>query len=96
MFGRLKNWRRIATRYDRCARTFFSTTCIAASVTVWLSYRGLSLGLFSDGAGISTDTRTYYTAAHPGDLTLYIVQGLWTLSSLPVKTGMRLTWQSTR
>ena len=23
MFGRLKDWRRIATRYDRCAHTFF-------------------------------------------------------------------------
>ena len=23
-FGRLKGWRRIATRYDRCAHTFFS------------------------------------------------------------------------
>jgi transposase len=24
MFGRLKDWRRIHTRYDRCAHTFFS------------------------------------------------------------------------
>ena len=24
MFGRLKDWRRIATRYDRCAHTSFS------------------------------------------------------------------------
>lgn len=24
MFGRLKDWRRIATRYDRCAKTFLS------------------------------------------------------------------------
>ena len=29
-FGRLKDWRRIATRYDRCAHTFFSAICIAA------------------------------------------------------------------
>ena len=36
MFGRLKDWRRIATRYDRCAHTFFSAICIAASVTFWL------------------------------------------------------------
>ena len=28
MFGRLKDWRRIATRYDRCAHTFFSAICI--------------------------------------------------------------------
>ena len=36
MFGRLKDWRRIAMRYDRCARTFFSAICIAATVTFWL------------------------------------------------------------
>ena len=33
MFGRLKDWRRIAMRYDRCAHTFFSAVCIAATVT---------------------------------------------------------------
>lgn len=32
MFGKLKDWRRIATRYDRCAHTFFLTICIAATV----------------------------------------------------------------
>ena len=36
MFGRLKDWRRIATRYDRCAHAFFSAICIAATVTYWL------------------------------------------------------------
>ena len=36
MFGRLKDWRRIATRYDRCAHTFFSAICIAATVAFWL------------------------------------------------------------
>ena len=36
MFGRLKDWRRIATRYDRCAHAFFSAICIAAAVTYWL------------------------------------------------------------
>ena len=35
-FGRLKDWRRVATRYDRCAPTFFSAICIAATVTFWL------------------------------------------------------------
>ena len=35
-FGRLKDWRRIAMRYDRCAHTFFSAICIAATVTFWL------------------------------------------------------------
>lgn len=36
MFGRLKDWRRIATRYDRCAHTFFSAICIAAVVIFWI------------------------------------------------------------
>ena len=27
-FGRLKDWRRIATRYDRCPHTCFSAICI--------------------------------------------------------------------
>jgi transposase len=35
-FGRLKDWRRIASRYDRCAHTFFSAICIAAAVIFWL------------------------------------------------------------
>jgi transposase len=37
MFGRLKDWRRIHTRYDRCAHTFFSAICIAAVVIFWLN-----------------------------------------------------------
>lgn len=36
MFGRLKDWRRIAMRYDRSAHTFFSAICIAAVVIFWL------------------------------------------------------------
>ena len=38
MFGRLKDWRRIHTRYDRCAHTFFSAIAIAIAATVifWL------------------------------------------------------------
>ena len=35
-FGRLKDWRRIHTRYDRCAHTYFSAICIAAAVVLWL------------------------------------------------------------
>ena len=31
MFGRLKDWRRIHTRYDRCAHTFMSAIAIAAT-----------------------------------------------------------------
>ena len=35
-FGWLKDWRRIATRYDRCAHAFFSSICIAASFIFYL------------------------------------------------------------
>ena len=36
MFGKLKDWRRIHTRYDRCAHTFFSAICIAATLIFWI------------------------------------------------------------
>ena len=36
MFGRLKDWRRVHTRYDRCAHKFMSAICIAAVVIFWL------------------------------------------------------------
>ena len=36
MFGRLKDWRRIHTHYDRCAHTFMSAIAIAATVIFWL------------------------------------------------------------
>jgi transposase len=36
LFAKLKDWRRIATCYDRCAHTFFSAICIAATVIFWL------------------------------------------------------------
>ncbi|APO78257.1 IS5 family insertion sequence transposase domain-containing protein (plasmid) [Rhizobium etli 8C-3] len=32
LFAKLKDWQRIATRYDRCAHTI----CIAAAVIFWL------------------------------------------------------------
>lgn len=36
MFGKLKDWRRIHTRYDRCAHTFMSAIAIAATVIFWI------------------------------------------------------------
>ena len=36
MFGRLKDWRRIHTRYDRCAHTFMAAIVLAATVIFWL------------------------------------------------------------
>ena len=37
MFAKLKDWRRIATRYDRCAHTYFSAITIAATVIFYLN-----------------------------------------------------------
>jgi transposase len=35
MFCRLKDWRRIATRYDRTARNFLSALALAATISFW-------------------------------------------------------------
>jgi transposase len=36
LFCRLKNWRRIATRYDRLARNYVAALALAAIVTAWI------------------------------------------------------------
>ena len=36
MFGRMKDWRRVAMRYDRCADIFLSACALAAIVLFWL------------------------------------------------------------
>ncbi|MBZ9648508.1 IS5 family transposase [Sphingobium sp. 3R8] len=36
LFGRLKNWRRIATRYDRHAQNYLSAIALVAVVAEWL------------------------------------------------------------
>jgi transposase len=36
MFGRLKDWRRVATRYDMCPETYLSAIALAATVLFWL------------------------------------------------------------
>lgn len=40
MFGRLKDWRRVATRYDRCPTAFFSAIALATTVIFWLISMG--------------------------------------------------------
>ena len=35
-FARLKDWRRAATRYDRCPKVFLSACALAAVVMFWL------------------------------------------------------------
>lgn len=36
MFGRLKDWCRVATRYERCPTVFLSAIALAATVLFWL------------------------------------------------------------
>ena len=36
MFGRIKDWRRVATRYDRSPTVFLSAIALAAAVIFWL------------------------------------------------------------
>uniref|UniRef100_UPI000579953A IS5/IS1182 family transposase n=1 Tax=Halocynthiibacter namhaensis TaxID=1290553 RepID=UPI000579953A len=36
MFGKLKDWRRISTRYDRGPNVFMSAIALAATVLFWL------------------------------------------------------------
>jgi transposase len=35
MFCKLKNWRRIATRYDRLAQNYLSALALVAAVSLW-------------------------------------------------------------
>ncbi len=62
MFGRLKDWRRVATRYDRCPKVFLSAIALAALVIYWL--RVLTLIMFANVSdiGISgiTAMRLFY------------------------------------
>ncbi|MBE7734291.1 transposase [Devosia sp. CC-YST696] len=37
LFARLKDWRRIATRYDRCAGTLMTAITIAAIRICWIN-----------------------------------------------------------
>ena len=37
MFCRLKDARRIATRYDKCAENFLSAVCLIAAIYFWLN-----------------------------------------------------------
>ena len=37
MLGKLKDWHRIHTSYDRSAHAFMSAICIAATVIFWIN-----------------------------------------------------------
>lgn len=36
MFGKLKDWRSVATRYERCPKVYLSAVALAAIVMFWL------------------------------------------------------------
>jgi len=36
MFGPLRDWRRVATRYDRSVTTFLAAVVLATTVIFWL------------------------------------------------------------
>jgi len=36
MFGRIKDWRRVATRYDKLARNFMAAICLASLLCFWI------------------------------------------------------------
>jgi transposase len=36
LFNRLKDFRRIATRYDRLARNYLASVCLAAALVWWI------------------------------------------------------------
>ncbi|HBP53961.1 MAG TPA: IS5/IS1182 family transposase, partial [Synechococcus sp. UBA8638] len=36
LFATLKDWRPIATRYDRCAHIFYSAVLLAPTLIFWL------------------------------------------------------------
>ena len=41
-FCRLKDFRRIATRYDRLARNFLASVCLVAAIVWWIYWFGSS------------------------------------------------------
>lgn len=57
MFGRLKDWRRVATRYDRCPKVFLSAIALAATVIFWLCVLNLEPDVLEVAAQMSQQSR---------------------------------------
>ena len=57
-FARLKDWRHVATCYDRCQKVFLSACALAAVVTFWLWILTLSLLKFACNCPKTNATRT--------------------------------------
>ena len=62
MFGRLKDWRRVATRYDHCPKVFLSVIALAALVIYWLCILALNGPPFSQGKILPFAGQTYKSA----------------------------------
>jgi len=69
MFGRLKDGRRGATRYDRCPKIFLSAIAIAAIVIYWLWV--LTLAICVTKPGIHAIDRTLSSGAAQRHVDLY-------------------------
>jgi len=76
MFGRLKDFRRIATRYDRLACNYLAAVQIAAIICYWLRVRSLTLILFIG----ATQKAVNYILHHRGDMAFSMEnQGIFAL-----------------
>jgi hypothetical protein len=53
MFGRLKDWRRIATGYGGCATAFFGSIALAAIVTFARDNQSCTYSITTRGTGLS-------------------------------------------
>ena len=51
MFGRLKDWRRVATRYDRRPEVVRSAVALAATVMLWQRVLSFGSGVASPYSG---------------------------------------------
>ena len=72
MFGRIKDFRGIATRYDRLAQNFLATVYLVATICYWLSVRSLVFSIQSMqkhpqsvGQHVSDDSVPIRTPMHP-------------------------------
>jgi len=60
MYGKLKDWRRVHTRYDRCAHTFMSAICMMQR-----SLSGWAMGSRRSDRSSMPSVRTVYTSSKP-------------------------------
>ena len=78
MFCRLKDFRRVATRYDRLAVNFFAAVHIVATVAYWLGVRGLAEQAFG-------------SAEFKARVAMEVIRGEAPVAQLTVKCGILQT-----